>query len=336
MHRRSLILTILLFSFSYLLIGCKNEKEIIVDSIIKYGAFEGMYRGPTNIISPQWRNFEALTQEFSEQELVVLCEHKNPIVRCYAFKALAEICSPQVYGVLLNHLSDTVEFDRNYGCIADKDRVTDNFLDQVGYDRQGVTKYTLSQEQYHYIDSILLFREEIKQRSLFGSIEYRSRRYMLERLKPLQHLHNRIKDLVNAGVNEALPVLAQYRDAADTAIFIGLLRNDEFSNVRRNRTIYVRESIKHFPHPSFYPILIELLMEEVGTNAISKEYESYLLYAALVQYPTKETRKALETALKMSEKERLMRSRNIYFALKKTPSKVFEGLTDYVPKDWEK
>ena len=98
----------------------------------------------------------------------------------------------------------------------------------------------------------------------------------------------------------------------------------------------MRESIRHFPHPSFYPVLKDLLIKEVGTNAISDEYESYPLYEALVQYPTKETRKALEAALEMSQEERHRRSRNIYFALKRTPSKVFEGLTDYVPQDWEK
>lgn len=335
MLRQSLILILLLFTFSCQT-NSKSEREKIVNSIINYGVVEGMYLGPTESISPQWRNFEALTQKFSEQELIELCEHKNPIVRCYAFQALTETCSPQAYAVLLKHLSDTIEFDRNYGCIADYDGVTDNFLDHVGYNRRSPTKYTLSEEQYSYIDSILLFQDEIKQRSWLGSIEYRSRRYMLERLKPLPHLHNRIRELVNAGVNEALPVLAQYKDPADTAIFISLLRNDEFSNVGRNRTVYVRKSIRHFPHPSFYPVLKAVLMKEVGTNAISDEYASYPLYDALVQYPSKETRKALETALKMSEEERYMRSRYIYFALKRTPSKVFEGLTDYLPRDWEK
>jgi hypothetical protein len=336
MHKQSLILTVLIFISSILLTGCQNEKIGIVDSIIKYGAFEGMYLGPTDSISPQWRNFEALKQEFSEQELIELCEHKDPIVRCYAFQALTELCSPNAYGVLLKHLSDTVEFNRNYGCIGDNDRVTDNFLDQVGFDRRSPSKYTLSDEQYQYIDSILLFRDEIKKRSRLGSIEYRSRRYVLERLKPLPHLHDRIKELVCAGVNEALPILAKYRDDSDTAIFISLLRNDEFNNAGRNGTIYVREAIFHFPHPAFYPVLKDLLMKEVGTNAISDEYQSYPLYAALVQYPTKETRMALETALNMSDEERHMRSRNIYFALKRSPSKVLEGLTDYVPQDWEK
>ena len=261
MHRQSSISVLLVFVFVSFLIGCKNEKDRVVDSIIKYGAFEGMYLGPTDSISPQWRNFEALTQKFSEQELLALCEHKNPIVRCYAFKALTELCSPQTYGVLLKHLSDTIEFDRNYGCIADHDRVTDNFLEQVGFDRRTPTKYTLSQEQYHYVDSVLLFRDEIKQRSWLGSIEYRSRRYVLERLKPLPHLYNRIRELATAGVHEALPLLAEYRNPADTTIFISLLRNDEFSNVGRNRTIYVRESIRHFPHPSFYPVLKDLLIK---------------------------------------------------------------------------
>jgi len=76
-------------------------------------------------------------------------------------------------------------------------------------------------------------------------------------------------------------------------------------------------------------------MAEVGTNAISDEYESLPLYEALVQYPTIETRELLEKALKMSKDEYHTRSRYIYLALKEKPSKVFDGLTDYVPQKWE-
>jgi len=157
----------------------------------------------------------------------------------------------------------------------------------------------------------------------------------LKRLNPEPRFHNRIREIANAGVNEALPLLAKYRDPADTAIFINLLKNDEFSNAGRIRTIYVREAIRYFPHPAFYPILKELLMAEIGTNAISDEYESLPLYEALVQYPTKETRELLEKALKMSKEEYRTRSRYIYIALKTNPSKVFDGLTNYVPQKWE-
>lgn len=315
------------FAFCFCLTSCKNEKQVIVDSIIKYGVYEGMYLGPTDSISPQWRNYEALTTKFSEKELIELCEHKNPIVRSYAFKALTQSCSSEAYDVLLKHLSDTARFERFYGCIGDDDRVTDNFLDEVGYDKKRSTKFTLSEEQYNYIDSVLLFRDEVMERSVLASIKYRSRRYILERLKPLPQFYERIRDIAKKGVYEALPTLAKYQNPADTSIFKNFLLDDEFSNRGRTMTIYVRKAIRYFPHRSFYPILKKQVLEEVGTNAIWDSYECYPLYVALAQYPTNETRDLFEQVIKESpEGEVHERSKFIYYAVKTKPSKVFDGV----------
>jgi hypothetical protein len=330
MFRETFIITVTL-AFCFYLTGCKDEKKAIVDSMIKYGAYEGMYLGRSEKISPQWKNFEALTQKFSENEIAELCAHKNPIVRCYAFKALTEICSLKVYDILLMHLSDTAEFDGFYGCFRDKDRVTDNFLDEVGYDKQEPTKFNLTEEQYNHIDSILLFRNEIKQRSCLGSIKFRSRRYMLQRTKPLLQFYKRVREIVTDGVYEALPLLARYQNESDTNIFKRLLLDDEFSNRGRTLKNYIRNSIKYFPHPSFYPILKEQLLSEVGTNAISDRYESFPLYLALVQYPTIDTRNLFQTALKNSGDEYYQRSGVIYEAIKRYPSKIFESVIKDVP-----
>jgi hypothetical protein len=204
MVRQHFITIITLISCVYLA-GCKefkDDRKSIVDSMSKYGVYQGMYLGPTDRISPQWKNYEALVEKNSKNQLAELYEHRDPIVRCYAFKALAEICSPKVYNILLKHLSDTSEFDRIYGCLSDKDRVTDNFLDQLGYNKRRATRFNLTEEQYNYIDSILLFRDEIKQRSWVGSIEYRSRRDMLRRIKPFpQNQRNcRVRGVRSAAI----------------------------------------------------------------------------------------------------------------------------------------
>ncbi len=323
---KQFFIAIVSLAFCFCFTGCEDGKKSVVDSMIKYGVYEGLYLGPTDKISPQWKNYKTLIQKFSENEIAELCDHKNPIVRCYAFKALAEICSPKVYDMLLKHLSDTVEFDRLYGCIGDKDRVTDNFLDQVGYDKRTPSKFNLTEEQYNHVDSILLFRNEIKRRSWVGSIEYRSRRYMLQRTKPLPQFYDRIREIVTDGVFEALPLLAQYRNPNDTTIFKILLLDNEFSNRGRTLKNYVRNSIKHFPHSSFYPILKAQLIAEIGTIDISDDYESFPLYLALVQYPTKNTRELFDAALAKSGDEYHQRSRFIYRAVQRYPSQIFEGV----------
>jgi len=227
----------------------------------------------------------------------------------------------------MDHLSDTTEFERFYGCLDGTDRITDNFLDAVGYDKESSTKFNLTEEQVNYIDSVLLFREEIKMKSFLSGIELRTRRYMLERLKPIPHFYNRIREIAKKGVYEALPLLAKYKNPADTSIFIGYLLDDEFSNRGRTMTIYVREAIKYFPHPSFYPILKKQLIHEVGTNAIWDEIECYPLYVALAQYPNKETRQLFEQVIRDSpEGEIRERSKFVYYAIKTQPNKVFDGI----------
>ncbi|MFC0776369.1 hypothetical protein [Terrimonas alba] len=312
------------------------SKAALIDSIIKFNAYEGQYEGLTGDTTEQWHYFTEFSKRYSEKELTQLCNHQNPLIRCLAFQALADNCSSNVYDILLNHLSDTTEFERFYGCLGGTDRVTDNFLDAVGYDKETPTKFNLTEEQFNYIDSVLLYRDEIKMRSGLSDIELRSRRYMLERLKPIPHFYTRIREIAKAGVYEALPILAKYKNPADTSIFISFLLDDEFSNRGRTMTIYVRRAIRHFPHPSFYSILKKQLIKEVGTNAIWDGVECYPLYVALAQYPNKETRKLFEQVIKDSpEGEVQERSKFIYYAVNKDTTKIFEGVVKYKPNTEE-
>lgn len=309
-----------------------TSKAALIDSLLKFNAYEGRYEGLTDDTTEQWHYFVEFASRYSEKELTALCSHQNPLIRCFAFQALADNCSPNVYSILIEHLSDTTEFERFYGCIGGTDRVTDNFLNAVGYDKKTPTKFNLTNGQINYIDSILLFRDEIMMKSYFSGIELRSRRYMLERLEPVHHFYKRIREIAQGGVYEALPLLAKYKNPADTSIFIGYLIDDEFSNRGRTMTIHVREAIRHFPHPSFYPILKKQLVKEVGTNAIWDGIECYPLYVALAQYPNKETRQLFKQVIRDSpESEVRERSKFIYYATNKDTTKIFNGLVKYKP-----
>lgn len=326
--------TVLILS-SFIFFACgqnKIPKQAVINSIIQRDVYEDMYESFSYQITTQWKNYEALRREFSEKELIELCGHKNPIVRSYAFKALTEKGSSKVYNTLLQHLSDTASFVRHYGCFIEEDRVTDNFLYEVGYGINSSSKFKLTEQQYEYIDSILLFREEITQKTWNGSMKYNSRSYMLERLKPLPKFYKRLKEIVNDSVYKALSLLAQYKEPSDTLIFKKLLSDDEFSNRGRLLKHYVRNSIKYFAHPCFYSILKEQLLSEVGTNAISDDFESFPLYIALVQYPTDETKKLFEKVLQESGDEYEKRLSFISKAVQQYPSRVFDDFIGELSK----
>lgn len=325
--------------------SCKNDssnssnkfknisKTALIDSLLKFNTYEGRYEGRTGDTTEQWHYFTEFSKRYSENELIQLCNDQNPVIRSLAFQALADNCSFKVYDILIDHLSDTTEFGRFYGCLSGTDRVTDNFLDAVGYDKETPTKYNLTDEQFNYIDSILLFRDEIKMKSFLSGIELRSRHYMLERLKPVPQFYERVREIAKDGVYEALPLLAKYKNPADTSIFIGYLLDDEFSDRGRTMTIYVRKAIRYFPHPSFYPILKKQLIKEVGTNAIWDGIECYPLYVALAQYPNKETRQLFKQVIRDSPKGEVReRSKFIYNAISKDKTKMFDGVVKYNPQ----
>ncbi len=308
------------------------SKAALLDSLVKFDAYEGQYEGLTGDTTEQWHYFIEFANRYAEKELIELCTHENPLIRCFAFQALADNCSSNVYSILIDHLSDTTEFKRFYGCMSGTDRVTDNFLDAVGYDKETQTRFSLTNEQLNYIDSVLLFRDEIKMKDFLSDIELRSRRYMLKRLKPVPHFHDRIREIAKDGVYEALPLLAKYKNPADTSVFINYLLDDGFGNRGRIMTINVRRALKYFPHPAFYTILKKQLVEEVGTNAISDDIESYPLYVALAQYPNKETRLLFEQVIRDSpEREVETRSAFIYYATSKDTTKIFDVFLKYKP-----
>ena len=310
-----------------------TRKKALSDSIIKSNVYEGPYESLTGDTTEQWHYFLEFSKRYSESELIQLCNHPNALLRCFAFQALADHCSNKVYDILIEHLSDTAEFERYYGCSGGSDRVVDNFLEVVGYNHDYPVKFNLTQEQTNYVDSVLLFRDEIKMKSYFGGTELRSGYSLLNRLEPFPQFYNRIRALAVAGVYEALPVLAKYKNPADTSIFISYLLDDEFSNRGRTMRINVLEALKYFPHPSFYPILKKQLIMEVGTNAIWDTPESYPLYEALAQYRNKETRKLFEQVIRDSpQREIRVRSMFIYNAVRKDSTKIFDGLVEYKPE----
>jgi hypothetical protein len=91
-------------------------------------------------------------------------------------------------------------------------------------------------------------------------------------------------------------------------------------------------SVVDFPHPSFFPILKKLLLDEIGTNSISDDFESFPLYLALVQYPSKDTKALFETALKNSGDEFDRRSESIYYAVRRYPSPMLDSVVKTLPE----
>ncbi|MDF2187966.1 hypothetical protein [Paraflavitalea sp. CAU 1676] len=108
--------------------------------------------------SEQWEYCKVLVDEFTDDKLVQLCEHRNPVVRLYSFEALQEKCSDRVYGVLLKHLTDTAGFLQIGGCLGVKTTVGKEFLSRVDFVQKEQVGCGLSDVQWRQLDSL---RKEI-------------------------------------------------------------------------------------------------------------------------------------------------------------------------------
>jgi hypothetical protein len=90
----------------------------------------------------------------STEQLIGLTNHKNPAVRCYAFKALSKNHSDIVFQVLLNHLNDTLNVHVVNGCIGKNQKVSEFFIETVS-NKTETDMYKLDKTERKTLDSIL-------------------------------------------------------------------------------------------------------------------------------------------------------------------------------------
>lgn len=320
---RPLTIALLLCLF---LQSCK-DKAPSLDKLVKemadYKMFEYKFVGLTADSSLQWARYETLLAKSSESELLQLCENESPVVRSYAFQGLVEKNSSAIFEIMTKHISDTGEFDRTMGCMVDPCYVTDFYLEQIGYfPYDSSTSYKITFQQREFLDSLMLYGDEIKLRMTnYNKIRLRSRDYMLENLTHKDTYYNRLREIVLAGVIEALPALAKYKNPNDIAVIKNVYETEGLIGED-----FVFDAIINFPHPD----LFDIVEKEVTNDLRHDNYfdgSSYKYYKALIQYKTSKTRELLALTLskKVSDNQE-RRTKSVKYLISNNPDKIFVGL----------
>jgi HEAT repeat protein len=258
----------------------------------------------------QWRRFKRLREEASEDELLALVEHKDVVVRCYAFRALAERESPQVFPILVRHLGDTHVVRTLSGCIEWSEKAADYFLATVSpRHRDFAAGFVMDDDQYAKVDSILLFRPRL---------ELVARASMLDDLEPRPEWYSRVRQLVEKErVDAALRALARYRRRED----IPRIRDAIASTDQRLAGL---AAVAAFPDASFYPTLVErfrtLRRERMEAPAEFRE-----LCIALARYDRPEVAAMFRDAL--SDRSAAIA---IKIALQLTPHDSYQDVEDLI------
>ncbi len=297
----------------------RPEVARLVDSIIVGGCHnDDAYR------SKEWRFFDTLRGVATSDELISLTDHPHPVVRCYAFDALLDRKSPEVFRILLKHLTDRSEvqttsadismsemvgdymiFASNVGLMEPADRETSKVSDRVSRaERKIIVHWRKS------LDSVLLFDT---------SIRLMARNYMLENIQPIPSNYNRIREIATAENNEyAAVALARYRRQSDISIIMRLFVY--------GKPYFAARAVRHFPDSAFFSFLVRCFQQECDDSAsMGEPFDE--LYLALANYPTSQTYHLFEQSLSRCN-EYARRDREVYLlvAITKFPNPIFQPL----------
>ncbi|HEY6502924.1 MAG TPA: hypothetical protein VIZ28_03015, partial [Chitinophagaceae bacterium] len=155
----------------------------------------------------------------------------------------------------------------------------------------------------------------------YNRIRLRSRDYMLEHLTHKDKYYNRLREIVLAGVFEALPALAKFKNPNDALIIKNLY---EIEGLIAEHFVF--DAITNFPHPD----LFEIVEKEVTNDLQHDNYfdiSSYKSYQALVQYKILRSKELLQLTISKNDGENQeKRANTVKYLISKYPDKMFDGL----------
>ena len=283
----------------------------IVDYIAEGNSVESSHIGYGGIPSDQYAKYEQLKKVSTVKQLTALTDHKNSAVRCYAFQALASKKADNVFTVLLKHLHDTSSVYTQSGCVGMTYFSGDYFIDVVTPDYIDPDVYKLNQKERQTLDSFLLYDK---------SIILSAKSSVLEKLKPIPAIYDRIRELVTKDRNEsALRTLAKYKKQNDKELIASFFKDD---NTQSSALYAARE----FPVDYFYPFVIKVFEQEWKQELY--DYPKWrICYQALAKYPRPETIELFDRTTKSKDEIRYETlGKYLLVAISKYPNKLYDPI----------
>jgi len=237
----------------------KSSTKVVVNKIKSVNVLmsSAIYRSAMR--PKQYDNFEKLKEVASKEEMIELTNHPNGVVRCYAFWALSDNKSIDLFPVILNHIRDEKYVNTQFGCVGDRRMVGDFFINIAKLDSIQRAK----------LDSILIYSDsklEAKSDAIYEA-------------KPTESLYPRIRKIYTKDNNQsALVTLAKYRILED----VPLILNNKDEKEEYDKYYYTYEAIQEFPHADFLPFLEKKLYETLDSAYFSNEWS--VLYKAIAKY----------------------------------------------------
>lgn len=250
-----------------------------------------------------------LRKKVSVHELKQLTNHNNPIVRCYAFKALTMVSEPDAFSIVIKHLDDSATVETAHGCLLRREFVGDFFVSvYMGYE-------AIAPKPSHVktLDSLLAFEPN----------NLNARSWALRTLKPEEKYYDVIRSIaIKERVPGALIALAKFQKEQDVDLIMDARVTGEFYTYLPLMANF--QAIAEFPHPSFLPFLRAQLEERMMA---APKGDCMFLLEAITSYKNKISRELLLLLFQIQDNDtRLKHLEKLYWVLKRNRDPIYDDL----------
>ena len=290
-----------------------QKTKVIVSELIDYGEITGRAVGEAGTKPKQWDNFTDLKKNATEQELLLLTEHPNPVVKCYAFDLLVSKRNKNSFNILKENLTDTTSVSTQYGCIGSMTTVNDYFIESML--RPYPNNEYLTESDKRTLDSLILFTPNLIS-------NYKNR--LLERIEPKEKYYDKIRELALKGNNSAIIAISKYQKENDIELINNLLQNKD-----TDIQFYGLKAVKNFPNDNSFEYIKKIHSVEIKKPTSFNYPMLRELYQSIVNYKNENSLNLLEKTINESDGyTKKYHSKFIWLALKKYPNDIYNGIVE--------
>jgi hypothetical protein len=271
-----------------------DVKEILI-KLSKNNTVYSSHIGIVGQESPTQKSLEKLSKKDTAL-LIEITRHLNPVIRCYAFRALINKGYKNILPLVIEHIQDTAKVKCVYADVILRQKTGDFFIDNVKYKYTNAVDYAMSNEAYldsvqkYYFDSVVVFTD--------NKLEYL--KSILYNNSFNENYYERIKYLASENIY-ANVALSKYKKQFDAEFILKNFENIKYEYIHNKSTDSYNnclfEAISINPDTIFW----STVKEQIMTTKIEREDKN--LVKALCKYHNEESEKLIDSLVKVDIEE---------------------------------
>ena len=251
-----------------------NETEILISAIARENRLVDGAIGLGAERTEQFDRFEKLKVNTSLEELIVLTNHPNGVVRTYALWAMACKKDTDIFSIVKNHITDDEIIESQFGCVRSREAVGDLMLELVTQEYPDPLTKKLTTAENKILDSLLIYAPN----------RLRARNRAIANAKPTYKFYFRARTLyVTEHNQEALVAMSKFKRESDVKFI--LANEDTAASSPNERYFYTYQAMANFPRAEYFPFLKANLHKTASKVAFSNEWSE--LYRAIAAQKNK-------------------------------------------------